>query len=68
MINLKFFADKYYIIILINNRFNLNLIFLNQIKEYSLNFVKALNHNLITIDSQKLFDYKVHYLKIKTFN
>ena len=66
MINLEFSADEHCITVLINNRFDLNLISQSQIKEYSLNSVEILNHNLITVNSQKLFDYKMHHLKMKT--
>ena len=68
MINLKFSVNKHCITVLINNESDLNLISQNQIKEYFLNSVKTSNHNLIIINNQKLFDYKMHHLKIKIFD
>ena len=57
--------NEHCITVLINNEFNLNLISQSQIKKYSLNSAKTLNHNLITVNSQKLFNYEVHHLKMK---
>ena len=68
MIDLEFFINEYYIIVLIDSKFNLNLISQNQIKKYSLNFIKTLNYNLITVNNQKLFNYEMHHLKMKIFN
>ena len=66
MIDLESSADEHCIAVLINNESDLNLISQNQVKEYSLNSAKALNHNLVAVDSQKLFDYEMHHLKMKT--
>ena len=68
IIELKFFVNEHYIIIVINNKSDLNLISQNQIKEYFLNFIKVLNHNLIIVNSQKLFNYEIHHLKMKIFD